>query len=149
MKSGEDRDNVASRDGCIAFEMEGAGVWENFPCLIIKAVCDYADSHKSKRWQAFAAATAVAATKAVLAKWNTGKCFQASSVCKYTLVDSDARVASLVWYDFGCLFTLDFPYKGSTDADLEDNIGRTPLSWARREGHYYTLRLLQESTFHT
>ena len=27
MKSGEDRDNIATRDGVIAFEMEGAGVW--------------------------------------------------------------------------------------------------------------------------
>ena len=36
MKSGEDRDNVATRDGVIAFEMEGAGVWEDFSsCLVI------------------------------------------------------------------------------------------------------------------
>ena len=52
MKSGEDRDHIASRDRVIAFEMEGAGVWENFPnSLVIKGVCDYADSHKSKIWQ--------------------------------------------------------------------------------------------------
>lgn len=37
MKSGEDRDRIASPDGVIAFEMEGAGAWEAFPgCLIIK-----------------------------------------------------------------------------------------------------------------
>ncbi|KAI3318254.1 purine and uridine phosphorylase [Xylariaceae sp. AK1471] len=72
MKSGEDRDSAAFRDEFIAFEMEGAGVWETFPsCLIIKGVCDYADSHKSKRWQAYAAATAAATTKAVLENWNT------------------------------------------------------------------------------
>jgi nucleoside phosphorylase len=51
MKSGEDRDDIATRDGVIAFEMEGAGMWENFPSsLVIKGICDSADSHKSKKW---------------------------------------------------------------------------------------------------
>lgn len=73
MKSGQDRDDIAARDEVIAFEMEGAGVWENFPgCLIIKSICDYADSHKSKRWQRYAAATATATTKAFLENWSTG-----------------------------------------------------------------------------
>ncbi|KAN0076427.1 ankyrin repeat-containing domain protein [Elaphomyces granulatus] len=73
MKSGEDRDDIATRDGVIAFEMEGAGVWENFPgSLVIKGVCDYADSHKSKEWQNYAAATAAAVTKGFLENWNTG-----------------------------------------------------------------------------
>jgi nucleoside phosphorylase len=72
MKSGEDRDEIATRDGVIAFEMEGAGVWEHFPSLVIKGVCDYADSHKSKRWQGYAAATAAAVMKAFLESWITG-----------------------------------------------------------------------------
>jgi nucleoside phosphorylase len=76
MKSGEDRDDVATRDGVIAFEMEGAGVWENFPSsLVIKGVCDYADSHKSKKWQNYAAATAAAVTKGFLDNWSTGTQF--------------------------------------------------------------------------
>jgi nucleoside phosphorylase len=77
MKSGEDRDYIAARDGVIAFEMEGAGVWENFPgSLVIKGICDYADSHKSKRWQGYAAATAAAAMKGFLENWSTGMQFQ-------------------------------------------------------------------------
>jgi nucleoside phosphorylase len=72
MKSGEDRDEIATRDNVIAFEMEGAGVWEHFPSLVIKGVCDYADSHKSKRWQGYAAATAAAIMKAFLEDWITG-----------------------------------------------------------------------------
>src|SRR5467141_1103712 len=77
MKSGEDRDDIAARDGVIAFEMEGAGVWENFPgSLVIKGVCDYADSHKNKRWQGYAAATAAAVTKGFLENWDTGMQFQ-------------------------------------------------------------------------
>ncbi|KAK6507674.1 hypothetical protein TWF481_006097 [Arthrobotrys musiformis] len=69
MKSGKDRDRHAERDGVIAFEMEGAGVWENLSCIVIKGVCDYADSHKNKKWQNFAAATAACATKALLEKY--------------------------------------------------------------------------------
>ncbi|KAG7406533.1 Nephrocystin-3 [Fusarium oxysporum f. sp. rapae] len=69
MKSGEDRDKIAEAGDCIAFEMEGAGVWDNFPCIVIKGACDYADSHKSKVWQRYAAATAAACTKAFLSFW--------------------------------------------------------------------------------
>ncbi|UPK92991.1 hypothetical protein LCI18_003926 [Fusarium solani-melongenae] len=69
MKSGEDRDRIAAEDGIIAFEMEGAGVWDSFPCIVIKGACDYADSHKSKVWQRYAAATAAACMKAFLSHW--------------------------------------------------------------------------------
>ena len=66
MKSGEDRDRIAKEEGVLAFEMEGAGVWDAIPCIVIKGICDYADSHKHKRWQDFAAATAAASMKALL-----------------------------------------------------------------------------------
>ncbi|KAI2615923.1 hypothetical protein GGR54DRAFT_642010 [Hypoxylon sp. NC1633] len=69
MKSGEHRDQIARQEDIIAFEMEGAGIWEIFPCVIIKGVCDYADSHKNKKWQDFAAATAAACMKAFLEDW--------------------------------------------------------------------------------
>ncbi|KAI0435292.1 hypothetical protein F5Y09DRAFT_3403 [Xylaria sp. FL1042] len=71
MKSGEHRDEIADREEVIAFEMEGAGVWEIFPCIIIKGVCDYADSHKNKKWQGYAAVTAAACLKAFLEVWPT------------------------------------------------------------------------------
>jgi nucleoside phosphorylase len=69
MKSGEERDAIARKEGVIGFEMEGAGVWETFPCLVIKGACDYADSHKTKAWQRYAAATAAAYAKALLDEW--------------------------------------------------------------------------------
>ncbi|ETS03837.1 purine and uridine phosphorylase [Trichoderma reesei RUT C-30] len=69
LKSGEDRDRIAKKERVIAFEMEGAGIWEEIPCIIVKGVCDYADSHKNKRWQDFAAATAAAAAKALLHRY--------------------------------------------------------------------------------
>lgn len=73
MKSGQHRDEIASREKAIAFEMEGAGVWESFPTVVIKSVCDYADSHKNKRWQKYAAATAAACMKAFLGEWRPAR----------------------------------------------------------------------------
>jgi nucleoside phosphorylase len=71
MKSGLHRDQIVSREKVIAFEMEGAGVWDNFPTVVIKSVCDYADSHKNKKWQKYAAATAASCMKAFLEEWRT------------------------------------------------------------------------------
>ncbi|KZL66524.1 kinesin light chain [Colletotrichum tofieldiae] len=70
MKAGLDRDRIAREYGLVAFEMEGAGVWDEVPCIVIKGVCDYADSHKNKRWQHFAAATAASTTKALLERYT-------------------------------------------------------------------------------
>ncbi|UKZ67791.1 uncharacterized protein TrAtP1_008949 [Trichoderma atroviride] len=69
MKSGEDRDRIAKKEGVIAFEMEGAGAWEDLPCIVVKGICDYADCHKNKLWQDFAAATAASVLKAILEQY--------------------------------------------------------------------------------
>ena len=50
--------------------MEGAGVWDQHPTMVIKAACDYADSHKSKEWQGYAAAMAAACLKVFLEEWS-------------------------------------------------------------------------------
>lgn len=68
MKSGEDRDMLSKAVNVVAFEMEGSGVWDAFPTVIIKSACDCADSHKNKEWQHYAAATAATGLKAVLGK---------------------------------------------------------------------------------
>lgn len=69
IKDAKTRDEIADREGVIGFEMEGNGVWDIFPCIVIKGACDYADSHKTKTWQRYAAATAAACTKAFLEYW--------------------------------------------------------------------------------
>jgi nucleoside phosphorylase len=56
----------AAFGGVLCFEMEAAGLMNSFPCLVIRGVCDYADSHKNKRWQAYAAGTAAAYAKELL-----------------------------------------------------------------------------------
>jgi hypothetical protein len=60
-------DRVSSElGGVLCFEMEAAGLMNSFSCLIIKGICDSADSHKNKRWQIYAAGTAAAYAKKVL-----------------------------------------------------------------------------------
>lgn len=71
MKSAEVRDKLSREHNVLCFEMEGAGVMNNFPCLIIRGICDYADSHKNKRWQNYAAATAAAYAKLLLSRLRT------------------------------------------------------------------------------
>jgi nucleoside phosphorylase len=66
MKSAEHRDQLACTFGIVGFEMEGAGACNSLSCLIIKGACDYADSHKNKIWQNYAAASAAACAKALL-----------------------------------------------------------------------------------
>ncbi|KAF2220012.1 nucleoside phosphorylase domain-containing protein [Elsinoe ampelina] len=80
MKSGRHREEVARAHGLIALEMEGAGIWETFPCcLVVKSVCDYADSHKNKIWQTYSAFIAAAGVKALLRKWEPVKSEQEDS----------------------------------------------------------------------
>ncbi|PHH91534.1 hypothetical protein CDD83_80 [Cordyceps sp. RAO-2017] len=69
MKAGRDRDSFVQQENVIGFEMEGAGVWDRFPCVVIKCASDYADSHKTWSWQNYAAGTAAACAKAFLDFW--------------------------------------------------------------------------------
>jgi len=41
---------------------------DTFPCLVVRGICDYADSHKNKKWQPYAAATAAAFAKEFLSE---------------------------------------------------------------------------------
>ncbi|KAF2396578.1 hypothetical protein EJ06DRAFT_225929, partial [Trichodelitschia bisporula] len=52
--------------GVLCFEMEAAGLMNHFPCLVVRGICDYADSHKNKSWQPYAAVTAAAYAKEIL-----------------------------------------------------------------------------------
>ena len=67
MKDSVVRDRLSQElNGVLCFEMEAAGLMNNFPCLVIRGICDYADSHKNKNWQPYAAATAAAYAKELL-----------------------------------------------------------------------------------
>ncbi|KAF5709873.1 ankyrin repeat domain-containing protein [Fusarium globosum] len=48
------RDKLAAEENMLCFEMEAAGLMNHFPCLFIRGICDYSDSHKNKEWQGYA-----------------------------------------------------------------------------------------------
>jgi nucleoside phosphorylase len=66
IKSAKIRDTIGQEYGALCFEMEAAGLMDNFPCIVIRGICDYSDSHKNKSWQRYAAATAAAYAKEIL-----------------------------------------------------------------------------------
>jgi nucleoside phosphorylase len=66
VKDAVTREKLREDLGIICVEMEAAGLMDEFPCLVIRGICDYADSHKNKKWQPYAAATAAAYAKEFL-----------------------------------------------------------------------------------
>lgn len=66
MKDAEKRDDIARNHDILCFEMEAAGLMNQFPCLVIRDICDYCDSHKNKAWQPYAAVVAAAWAKELL-----------------------------------------------------------------------------------
>ncbi|KAL3449674.1 nucleoside phosphorylase domain-containing protein [Aspergillus insuetus] len=60
------RDTMRRDHNAICFDMEEATLMNNFPCLAIRGISDYADSHKNKLWQPYAALTAAAYAKDLL-----------------------------------------------------------------------------------
>ena len=63
MKDGETRERLRKALNVLCFEMEAAGLMNTFPCLVIRGICDYADTHKNGSWQPYAAAVAAAYAK--------------------------------------------------------------------------------------
>jgi len=66
MKDATIRDALAKEKGILCFEMEAAGLMNRFPCLVVRGICDYSDSHKHNEWQGYAAMAAAAYTKNLL-----------------------------------------------------------------------------------
>ena len=66
MKDASIRDRLAREHDVLCFEMEAAGLVNHFPCLIIRGICDYSDTHKNDQWQGYAAMVAAAYAKDLL-----------------------------------------------------------------------------------
>jgi nucleoside phosphorylase len=60
IKDGKLRDLLAKQYDILCFEMEAAGALADFPCIVIRGISDYSDSHKNNQWQGYAAAAAAA-----------------------------------------------------------------------------------------
>jgi nucleoside phosphorylase len=73
MKDAVIRDRLAAEKNVLCFEMEAAGLMNQFPCLVIRGICDYSDSHKNKEWQGYAAMVAAAYAKDLLCRISPNK----------------------------------------------------------------------------
>lgn len=53
VKDGTERERIDQRyeNSILCFEMEAAGLMNNSPCLVIRGISDYSDSHKNDQWQ--------------------------------------------------------------------------------------------------
>lgn len=60
MKDAKRRDELAQEHKALCFETEAAGALTNFPCLVIRGISDYCDTHKNDIWHGYAAAVAAA-----------------------------------------------------------------------------------------
>ncbi|KAL2814774.1 purine and uridine phosphorylase [Aspergillus granulosus] len=68
VKNPRDRDHLRRYADAICYEMEAAGIMDEIPCLIVRGVCDYADTHKQDGWHYYAAAVAAAYCRTLLCK---------------------------------------------------------------------------------
>jgi nucleoside phosphorylase len=74
------RDRLGRELGVYCVEMEAAGLLNNFPCLVVRGICDYADSHKNKEWQGYASAVAAAYAKELILCTSVRQMDQAQTV---------------------------------------------------------------------
>ncbi|KAL5867624.1 hypothetical protein ACKVWM_011595 [Pyricularia oryzae] len=69
VKDGERRDQIRDQcNGALCIEMEAAGVDAGRPCLVIRGISDYADSHKDDIWRSYAAGNAAVFARELLGK---------------------------------------------------------------------------------
>jgi nucleoside phosphorylase len=66
MKDAVTRDKLSKELNVLCFDMEAAGLMNDFPCVVIRGISDYSDSHKTKSWQGYAAMTAAAYAKELI-----------------------------------------------------------------------------------
>jgi nucleoside phosphorylase len=95
MKDARVRDRLSAEKDVLCFEMEAAGLMNHFPCLVIRGICDYSDSHKNKEWQGYAAMVAAAYAKDLLYRISPHKVEAEKRIgdieeCKYFKI-SDGR----------------------------------------------------------
>ncbi|KAH6687283.1 ankyrin repeat protein [Plectosphaerella plurivora] len=90
IKNARTRDRLSKELKVLCFEMEAAGLMLDFPCIVIRGICNYADSHKNKAWQGYAAATAAAFAKELLSVTSPARVLQDKAIpqlCGWTSAD--------------------------------------------------------------
>ncbi|KAF7518824.1 hypothetical protein G7054_g13313 [Neopestalotiopsis clavispora] len=94
MKDAKIRDTLSTEKDVLCFEMEAAGLMNQFPCVIIRGICDYSYTHKNKDWQGYAAMAAAAYAKDLLYKVAPNK-IEAEKKLVDVLSGIDTKVAKI------------------------------------------------------
>ncbi|GFF75843.1 purine and uridine phosphorylase [Aspergillus lentulus] len=76
IRHGGTREQLHLESGALCFKMEAAGLMLDFPCIIIRGIYNYSDSHKNKQWQGYAALAAASYTKELLSYMPCGQVSQ-------------------------------------------------------------------------
>ncbi|KAE8131477.1 hypothetical protein BDV38DRAFT_275887 [Aspergillus pseudotamarii] len=108
------RDELRKSKKVLCFEKEAAGLMDRFPCIAIRGISDYADTHKCKKWQPYAAITAAAYAKDLLAVIQPHEIAEDAAAAKILEQYTEYRHKILDW-----LSTLDFK------TEQEDLFGRS------------------------
>jgi nucleoside phosphorylase len=66
IRHGTTRDKLAEEQEALCLETEAAGLEDLASCLVIRGVCDYADSHTSTLWHGYSAVAAAAYAKELI-----------------------------------------------------------------------------------
>ena len=90
MRHGITREKLRQERNIICFEMEAAGLMDNCPCLVIRGICDYSDTHRNKNWQPYAAAAAAAYAKELLGVISPVQVDNTPTAIKASLLHSPA-----------------------------------------------------------
>ncbi|KAB8261294.1 ankyrin repeat-containing domain protein [Aspergillus pseudonomiae] len=114
MKDPMFRDELRKSKKVLCFEKEAAGLMDRFPCIAIRGISDYADTHKCKKWQPYAAITAAAYAKDLLALLDPDKVTEDTAAAKVLEQYTQFRREFLDW-----LSILDFK------AEQEELFGRS------------------------
>ncbi|KAF3159958.1 hypothetical protein TWF751_000510 [Orbilia oligospora] len=101
IKDGIKRNSISAQTGALCFEMEAAGLMNDFPCLVIRGICDYSDGHKNKRWQQYAALVAAIYAKELL--------LQIPAVSKDGVDDADTQREKIKEINFVVPFHMPSP----------------------------------------
>ncbi|KAH7231610.1 nucleoside phosphorylase domain-containing protein [Fusarium redolens] len=129
MKDALMRDKLSAEKGVFCFETEAAGLMNHFPCLVIRGICDYSDTHKNKEWQGYASMAAAAYTKDLLCRIPPNKVEAEKRICDIflTLSRTEVKVETI-------------SSKLDRNEDLEILNWFTPINYGPQQSDYINRR---------